>query len=117
MDTSLWEALDRIPSKDKWCKADVHLPSGRRCLLGAIANSQPGEFDVVVYNRAETQYREDVEAVWAVIREQYPDSWGLWDDRDPIDGVWNFNDASSTEYSDVRLVVEKAAVRRDEILS
>ena len=59
-------------------------------------------------------YRQDLEAVEKVCREQFPN---LTYSRDfPVANIWIVNDADDRTFEEIEQIMEKAAIAREESL-
>ena len=88
-----------------WTKGAFADDSGRHCLQGALYESH-GCQPAAALTR---ELRDDVRVVNEVIEAEYPDRYGAV-------GISRFNDHEDTTLDDVVRVLEKAALRRDEVL-
>jgi hypothetical protein len=108
MTNTIREAI-RVLSRTGWTK-DAFTDGGRRhCLQGALYEAY-GQcpFDSRQLNtRLSAEMADDVRLVNEVIEAQYPERTGGV-------GVSRFNDHPDTTLEDVVLVMEKAALRKDE---
>lgn len=108
----IWDALDYLDGGKRWIKGNLYDDDGGRgsCLLGAFSRVGVSwaSYDDIGIN-----------AVKDIIRDQYPercnDSGGV-----PITStnfpIPNFNDHPDTIFDDVRVVMEKAAIKLDEAI-
>ena len=115
--TKLWEALDILDGGRVWRKGTLH-HNDRVCTLGAL---QAANYGMDALANANVGYPEnddpDLLELEHVIKEQFPKRVkGVWHET-PVEIVAEFNDHRDTTYDDVALVLEKASIRRDEILS
>ncbi len=117
IENSARAALERLQEGDAWCKGNIY-DQGRRCLIGAIRNAQSAADDWKHY----TEVEDDPIAplVRNVIESQFPErsanvSPGTANEHSVA--LFHFNDDPRTTFDDVRVVLEKAAVQVDEILS
>jgi hypothetical protein len=106
--TELWNALERLEDGNKWTKFTAYHDDAR-CILGAIGNSMDGD-----YMTAAKKAEKDVAAVAAVIRDQFPDRL-KGHEVTSVSICRVFNDNLLTTWDDVRTVLEKAAISRDEV--
>ena len=103
-------AAIEVLARTGWTKQAFTDEDGRHCLQGALyeahglvprCDDQPGV-------ALRDDLAADVRAVNEVIQEQYPDRFGAV-------GISRFNDHQETTVDDVVRVLEKAAVRNDEL--
>ena len=108
MTNTIREAI-RVLNGAGWAKQTFTDQAGRHCLQGAL-------FEAHGVHATETErlgkavrgvLAADVALVNEVIRDQFPERFGAV-------GVSRFNDHPETTEADVILVMEKAAVRKDE---
>lgn len=111
--TILWDALDRLDEGRKWGKGSGN-KDGKRCILGAIGNSDTGDYISCVIHTLGGM--DAAEVVADVVRSQFPDRLMPHPDITCISICRQFNDDPDTEWNDVSLVLEKAAIRQDEVL-
>ena len=111
-------ALSRLDGGRAWGQGQPY-HAGRRCIIGAIVNAQEETGDDMCYTDAETDPLTPMLA--SIIREQFWDrvSTPYFDElyNDDVHSLYSFNDNHETTFDDVRVVLEKAAVQVDEILS
>lgn len=86
--------------KNSWIKTKLQTPQGGMCIMGALLHVQSGQY-------AYDESCPDARAIKKVIKEQFPDEACTW-------GIPVFNDAKGRTFEDVELVLEKAAVLREE---
>lgn len=124
--TMLWEALDSLEGGTRWCKGSLRDSQGNTCFLGAISKVQGrlnglalGEMPFFESYPAVTD--PDIVAAADVIREVYPDRMltpAQLTATDEMSGdlgvIYNFNDHNDTEFEDVSVVMQKAAIKREE---
>ncbi len=104
-------ALERLENGDAWCKAMPITVEGRRCLVGAVSNAT-----LKTMNPYEEANRSPIAPIVAsVIQGQFPERYSGGDDLAHV--LYRFNDSRDTTFDDVRVVLEKAAIQVDEILS
>jgi hypothetical protein len=108
MTNTLREAI-RVLSRAGWTKDTFTDEAGRHCLQGALYEVHDVRpFDDRNLGRPVAgDLAADVKLVNQVIREQFPERTGGV-------GISRFNDHPDTSVEEVVLVLEKAAVRRDE---
>lgn len=122
----LWEALDSLEEGNRWCKGSLRDSQGNTCFLGAISKVQ-GRLTGLALGEMPffESYPEvtdpDIVAAAAVIREAYPDRILRPEQQtstDKMSGdlgiIYNFNDHNDTEFDDVRVVMQKAAIQCEE---
>lgn len=112
--TRLWDAIDLLAGGDKWRKGDLWDRNGNHCLLGAIKGVKSERGNTYYgFDKGQRHYA-DAKAVAKVICELHPD---LYDESDDVaTTVYSFNDNLDRTFDEVRTVLEKAAIRRDEFL-
>ncbi|MDP9387867.1 MAG: hypothetical protein M3Q48_08040 [Actinomycetota bacterium] len=104
------QAIDVLAARG-WTKGVFTDLSGRHCLQGALYEAHgvcPLRRGSVV-GPLPSELAADVRLVNEVVEANYPERFGGV-------GVSRFNDHPETTVDDVVLVLEKAAVRRDELL-
>jgi hypothetical protein len=109
--TKLWGALDKLRGKGaaghRWVKGHFRTRNGwyeeSYCMLGSLGFT----------GFSQAQYDRDVDTIAEVIREQFPERVMT---TDSAHLVAHFNDMDSTTWTDVEKVMEKAAIKRDEVL-
>ena len=106
------EAAKNLPGN--WCKGDLYDQRGNACMGGHVKNAL-GEARYNPFPTAENPYRTlwsaSLELLSNVAYEQYPD-------RVRGSGGWNvadLNDAEETTEAEAVAILEKAAVRWDEL--
>lgn len=94
--------LKVLPDHRRWCKDAYETQFGRHCLLGAYVKVT-GEHQSTRGTLAPALQR-----IARIAREQYPERMPAWL---PDDGyaITCFNDDDRTRFTDIRLVLEKAA--------
>ena len=108
MTNTLREAI-RVLSRAGWTKDAFTDGGGRHCLQGALYEAygqcpfDSGQLNV----RLSPEMAEDVRLVNEVIEAQFTERYGGV-------GISRFNDHPDTTWEDVVLVMEKAALRKDE---
>lgn len=110
MGNRIWDAID-ILRRGGWTKNTFTDEGGRHCLQGALHEAhglRPFDERHVGLPVSE-ELASDVRLVNEVIHAQFPERAGGV-------GVSRFNDHPSTTVDDVVRVMEKAAVRRDELV-
>lgn len=93
-----------ILARTGWTKNTFTDEEGRHCLQGALYDAYG-----VCPSRVTGELAADVRLVNETIEEQYPERYGAV-------GISRFNDHADTTIADVVRVLEKAAVRKDELL-
>lgn len=113
MATKLWEALDIM--RDGGHTKGVWYDGSSHCLVGAVSKAHRGIDQAMALDRQPTAMPGDLDSLAMVARELFPErikysreSWSI---------LAEFNDDRSTTVDDAALVLEKAAIRSDEILS
>lgn len=112
MTSKLWETLDYLASRG-WHKGGFEAADGGMCMLGANRWVHCGTTSIL-HPGLEDATRTDTEAMMAVIVEQFPDRIRS---NSSIYQVADFNNHKDTTFEDVQRVLEKAAIRTDEVLS
>lgn len=110
MTTRLWEVLDDIRANG-WVQGAFEAPNGAACLVGAM-NRVYYQQESNIYGES---YVHDYRALADVIAEQYP---LVAHQARRIKGnlLPYFNDARGRTQAEVETVIEKAAVKRDEVI-
>ncbi len=119
MSNKLWDTLGRLQHSQNWMQGDLHDErTGRRCVLGAYANVQRCER--VMSSQIVDRVADDPEIHYLAdaIREHFADLFKRWSWVAVTDAeiCMNFNDADGIKHKDVVLVLEKAAIKMDEVL-
>lgn len=97
----------RVPHKKSpwgtsWAKNKFHTADGQRhCILGSLYYVTSGDKDSMNPERTE----KDQNAIRKIIREHFPERYSF---------IPGFNDHPKTQWEDVEMVMEKAAVLREE---
>ena len=101
----------QVLARTGWTKDTFSDETGRHCLQGALYEAHGLEAaSERAWRPVQGDFADDVRLLNRVIEEQYPERMGAV-------GVSRFNDHPETTLDDVVLVLEKAAVQRDELLS
>ncbi len=110
MTNTIQEAI-RVLSRKGWAKDTFTDGTGRHCLQGALYEAHGVcPLDSRNVGRAVTgELAADVRLVNEVIRDQFPERVGAV-------GISRFNDHPETTLDDVIRVMEKAAIRKDELV-
>lgn len=104
-------ALDLL-RQTGWTKGIAFAPDGRRCLVGAGMFSRSLIMDVInEYFPGRTQY-DPARSMDALGVDQEPDTPISY----PSGGLPNFNNHPDTTFDDVELVLEKTAIKYEEIV-
>ena len=112
----LWDAIDRLKAHpESWSKGNV--TGNTRCLIGHVLNNDNYEgFGYIAFaNLPEARLLHSVicdQYLDRVVRRDVDD---FWKER-PSTAVWRFNDHRDTTVNDVIRVLEKAAIRADELV-
>lgn len=109
------EQMLRILSGHRsWTRAQLMSITGRRCLLGARLRSK-GDlcFLPMGTNIAHLNHDPYMKLLARIIREQFPERV-ICDADAVVKQVIYFNDHPGTRFTDVRLVLEKAAAEWEE---
>lgn len=104
MTNHIRRALEVLASTG-WTKHAFTDDGGRHCLQGALYDAYG-----LCPDKVTGELADDVRIVNQMIEEQYPDRFGAV-------GISRFNDHPETTLEDVVRVLEKAAIRKDELLS
>lgn len=103
------DALDLL-RRDGWCKGDLRNEDGAHCISGALFEVSPGGVCPVFLDAGDKivrAIRSQFPRWTPMIRSQFPQ----WTRIIPL-----FNDDLRTSFSDVELVMEKAALEMGESL-
>lgn len=92
-----------VLARTGWTKHAFTDDGGRHCLQGALYDAYG-----VCPDRVSGELAQDVRLVNETIEEQYPERFGAV-------GISRFNDHPETTLDDVIRVLEKAAIRKDEL--
>jgi hypothetical protein len=127
---AIWRLKDRLADPRRWIKYDVNLVDDdgykTMCLLGARLDTLTDHHAWVSWHDSDGSLIEHVvnddpvnQAVYAVIREQFghrlsTEANSRYDT--PYHLIPTFNDDEHTTHEDVMLVLEKAAIKADEVL-
>ena len=99
----LWEAIDVINERG-WARRTMRSPDGRVCLIGALRTAHGyNPSDCALRN--EGAYGADRDIVVGIISSEYGT-------KEPTD----FNDDIAKSKEDVIRVLEKAAIKKDELV-
>ena len=101
----LQEMRDRVTRHTQWTKFKLHTEKKTRsCLVGWVRK---------IENELGNQYQGDSikakDLIMEVIKEQFPERLNRFNQNIP-----SFNDHPDTTFEDVRLVIEKAAIKEQE---
>ncbi len=111
--TDLWSTLDFFQEGKQWTKGFLY-HNQQACLLGGLQCAKGVNLDMNYEYPAQDDL--DMIELSSVIQEQFPDRVkGV--EHDALSCVVEFNDHNDTVYDEVRMVAQKAAIRRDEVLS
>lgn len=103
----LWNALEELSEDWKWGKG-----SRANCALKAMGFTYEYDSGFVGVDFYEARADPEVQVLASVIGEHYPDR--VNEQLFPDSVVWLFNDHADTTVDEVRMVLEKAAIRYDE---
>ena len=105
------EALELLDDGKKWTGGRFYR-DGKRCMVGALVGA--AKHDPLIWDRVE--YTPEITALAKVIREQFPIYRGEGYEGTNAYLVTCMNDDAYTDgrFSDVRMVMEKAAIAFDE---
>lgn len=100
----LQEMRDRVTKRTQWTKYKIATPKQNRfCMVGWVGRIQQEQH----VHHADAFQAKDL--LMEVIREQFPERLKRFSENIPT-----FNDHPDTTFEDVRLVIEKAAIKEQE---
>ena len=105
------EAIE-VLARRGWTQGAFTDDSGRHCLQGALYEAygcQPRQHGRLTRTTTNADITADVRLVNEVIAAEYPDRVGAV-------GISRFNDHPETTIDDVVRVLEKSAIKRDELV-
>ena len=115
--TDLWRALDLLEDGKRWGHGNLFNAEQKTyCVLGALQSARG--IDLTQVDEYPEDEDLDVLELRDVIYAQYPGR--MREAGSPVADVFSFNDdlrRDDSGFEQLRAVMEKAAIRRDEILS
>lgn len=117
MSTKLWEALDIMRqgglAKGVWRDRNAH------CLIGALAEAEQ-QIDALGFVSVGSEFLSespDIALLASVAQELFPERTGERWSPPNWEIVASVSDHRQTTQADAELIIEKAAIKRDEVLS
>lgn len=103
------EALTTLPGN--WCQGRLEDNQGNMCVMGHLNRSIAGLDYYSDFSRSHREYCKTYAVIKEVGREQFPERWTKAMDM----SLTIFNDHPDTTEEDVILVMEKAAIKMEEL--